>query len=122
MLTLWNLFSQIDDYSLVKFMPLDITEEDLITDLLVHIDNAIQYGEDLEPKEMPVSSGSCRYNTAQFSHFRVPTINFGPLMAKYLSENGVSGIFLMNYLLNSFHTWHLPLRDESLDPYTFSGS
>ena len=27
-----------------------------------------------------------------------------------------------NYWLNSFHTWHLPLKGESLDPYTFSCS
>ena len=40
-------------------------------------------------------------------HFRVPAVKFGPLMAKYLSENGVS--FFFNYLLYSFDTWHLPL-------------
>ena len=34
----------------------------------------------------------------------------------------VSGIFLNNYWLNSFHTWHLPLWGESFDPYTFSCS
>ncbi|VDI27608.1 uncharacterized protein MGAL_10B067716 [Mytilus galloprovincialis] len=43
--------SVIEDYSLVKFVPLDMSEEDSITDLLLQIDNAIQYGEDLEPKE-----------------------------------------------------------------------
>ena len=53
-------------------------------------------------------------------HFRVPTINFGPLVAKYLPENGVSGIFWKNYLLNSFDTWHLPLWGESFDSYWFS--
>ena len=26
-------------------------------------------------------------------HFRVPSLIFGPLVAKYLAENGVSGIF-----------------------------
>ena len=26
------------------------------------------------------------------------------------------------YCLNSFHTWHLPLRDESPEPYSFSCS
>ena len=43
-------------------------------------------------------------------------------MAKYLAENGVSGTFWKNYWLNSFHTWHLSLWGESLDPYTFSCS
>ena len=39
-------------------------------------------------------------------HFRVPSLIFGPLVAKYLAENGVSGTFLKNYWPNSFHTWH----------------
>ena len=39
-------------------------------------------------------------------HFRVPSLIFGPLVAKYLGENGVSGTFWKNYWLNSFQTWH----------------
>ena len=34
----------------------------------------------------------------------------------------VSATFLQNYLLNSFHTWHLSLWGISLDPYRFSCS
>ena len=30
-------------------------------------------------------------------HFRVPSLIFGPLVAKYLAENGVSGTFWKNY-------------------------
>ena len=41
-------------------------------------------------------------------HFRVPSLIFGPLMAKYLAEYGVSGTFWQNYWFNSFHTWYLP--------------
>ena len=52
-------------------------------------------------------------------HFRVPSLIFGPLVAKYLAENGISGTFWKNCWLNSFHTWHLSLWGESLDPYTF---
>ena len=58
-------------------------------------------------------------------HFQIPSLIFGPLVAKYLSENGVSGTFWKNYWLNSFHnscTWHLCLWGKSLDPYTFSCS
>ena len=64
------------------------------------------------------------YGVSQLTpiHFRVPTLIFGPLVAKYLAENGVSGTFWKNYWLNSFHTWHLSLWGESLDPYTFSCS
>lgn len=38
----------LDDYSLVKFFPLDIGDDDNISDLLQCIDNTIQYGEDQE--------------------------------------------------------------------------
>jgi len=40
----------LDDYSLVKFFPLDITSEENVQDLLALIDNSIQYGEDLDVK------------------------------------------------------------------------
>jgi len=42
----------IDDYGLVSFLPLDVTEEDSITLLMAEIDNAIQYAENQEVKEM----------------------------------------------------------------------
>ena len=41
---------QIDDYSLVQFLPLDISDEESIADILLYIDNTIQYGEDLDVK------------------------------------------------------------------------
>lgn len=44
--------TMIEDYSLVKFLPLDQTDEDSINDVLLQIDSSIQYGEDLEPREM----------------------------------------------------------------------
>ncbi|KAI8579391.1 hypothetical protein K450DRAFT_241895 [Umbelopsis ramanniana AG] len=41
----------IEDYSMVSFIPLNIRDEDSINYVLSNIDNAIQYGEDIEPKE-----------------------------------------------------------------------
>ena len=41
----------IEDYSMVAFVPLDITDEESVEQVLQQIDFAIQYGEDLEPKE-----------------------------------------------------------------------
>ena len=41
----------IENFSMVQFIPLNRTEEESIEHLLVQIDNAIQYGEDLEVKE-----------------------------------------------------------------------
>ncbi len=38
----------LENYSLVKFFPLDPTDENNVNDLLITIDNTIQYGEDLE--------------------------------------------------------------------------
>ncbi|EFN59536.1 hypothetical protein CHLNCDRAFT_48498 [Chlorella variabilis] len=40
----------LDDFSMVTFTPLDISEEESIEDLLLQIDMAIQYGEDQEVK------------------------------------------------------------------------
>ncbi len=42
---------QIEDYSLVSFVPLNIRKEESIQLALAHIDHALQYGEDMEPKE-----------------------------------------------------------------------
>ena len=41
---------QIDDYSLVQFLPLDISDEDSLTDVLLYIDSTVQYGEDSDVK------------------------------------------------------------------------
>jgi hypothetical protein len=35
---------------MVRFIPLNITDEDSIEYVLSHVDNSMQYGEDLEPK------------------------------------------------------------------------
>eukprot|EP00054_Salpingoeca_dolichothecata_P019865 m.124226 g.124226 ORF g.124226 m.124226 type:complete len:271 (+) comp23413_c0_seq7:20-832(+) len=40
----------IEDFSLVKFVPLDRTDEDSISTVLMHVDHCIQYGEDEEVK------------------------------------------------------------------------
>lgn len=41
----------VSDFSLVSFLPLDATDDENVTDILSHIDNAVQYGEDEEPRE-----------------------------------------------------------------------
>lgn len=43
--------SLLEDYSLVGFLPLNIYDPDSIAFVLAHIDNAIQYGEDVEPRD-----------------------------------------------------------------------
>ncbi|KAJ9062048.1 hypothetical protein DSO57_1014899 [Entomophthora muscae] len=43
--------NMVESQSLVNFLPLDITDEDSVAAILSHADNAIQYGEDLEPKD-----------------------------------------------------------------------
>lgn len=40
----------LDDYSMVKYFPLDITNEENIADLFLMIDNIIQFGEDADVK------------------------------------------------------------------------
>lgn len=41
----------VDEWNLVQFLPLDPREEDTIELILSQIDNAIQYHDDIEPKE-----------------------------------------------------------------------
>ena len=38
------------DYSLVSFIPLDITEADSLDEVLAYVDNSVQYGEDEDVK------------------------------------------------------------------------
>jgi len=40
----------LDEFSLVAFTPLDIKDEESITEVLYHIDSAIQFGEDADVK------------------------------------------------------------------------
>lgn len=40
-----SFFFKIEDFNMVQFLPLDVTDEDSVGLILSHIDNAIQYGE-----------------------------------------------------------------------------
>lgn len=42
--------SLIEEYAMVAFLPLDIKDEECINFVLAQIDNALQYGEDLDVK------------------------------------------------------------------------
>lgn len=50
------LLSQIDDFSMVAFQPLNIHDEDSLERILLQVDIALQYGEDAEPKD-PLDGG-----------------------------------------------------------------
>ena len=53
-------------------------------------------------------------------HFHVPSLIFGPLVAKYLAENGVSGTFWKNCWLNKFFLKNSHLcstRLQNRNPY-----
>ncbi|VDK56561.1 unnamed protein product [Cylicostephanus goldi] len=41
----------LEDYSIVKFVPLNCDEEESVEQLLLVIDTTIQYGEDLEVRD-----------------------------------------------------------------------
>ena len=41
---------QLEDYGLVQFLPLDISDEDSVGEMLLFIDNVIQFGEDEDVK------------------------------------------------------------------------
>lgn len=62
----------MDDYSLLKFLTLDLTDEGSIDDVLLCIDNAIQYGEDAEVKiNYPEVSNIFRYCSDRISNDEV---------------------------------------------------
>ena len=46
-----SLCSILDEYDMVTFLPLDITDDESIAHILLQVDHAIAYGEELEPKE-----------------------------------------------------------------------
>ncbi|XP_005183647.1 GPN-loop GTPase 3 isoform X1 [Musca domestica] len=60
--------SLIEDFSLVRFVPMNVDDEESIQDLLLQIDNVIQYGEDADvkvhdfdpPEEEEGDEGTCR--------------------------------------------------------------
>jgi GTPase SAR1 family protein len=41
----------IEEYGMVSFVPSNIQDEDSMVKIMIHIDNAVQYGESQEPKE-----------------------------------------------------------------------
>ena len=43
----------VDDFSLVRFIPLNITDENSIEEVFYSVNSAIQYGEDHDVREMP---------------------------------------------------------------------
>eukprot|EP00850_Spirogloea_muscicola_P011405 SM000070S21371 [mRNA] locus=s70:505834:508576:- [translate_table: standard] len=45
-----SMAQMVDDYSMVSFLPFDISDEDSIQFVLSHVDNAIQYGESADVK------------------------------------------------------------------------
>eukprot|EP00003_Mantamonas_plastica_P003678 TRINITY_DN1289_c0_g1_i2.p1 TRINITY_DN1289_c0_g1~~TRINITY_DN1289_c0_g1_i2.p1 ORF type:complete len:225 (+),score=63.92 TRINITY_DN1289_c0_g1_i2:587-1261(+) len=47
-----GLAQLLDDYSMVSFQPLDITDEESVATCLMQIDNAIQFGEDEEVQDL----------------------------------------------------------------------
>jgi len=58
----WNrlteaICSLLDDYSMVGFIPLNISDEDSIAHVLATVDHAIQYGEDLEVRGADYDDG-----------------------------------------------------------------
>ena len=43
----------VDDFSLVRFIPLNISDENSIEEVFYSVNNAIQYGEDADVREAP---------------------------------------------------------------------
>lgn len=91
---------QIDDYSMVRFLPFDRTDEEGINIVLQNIDFSIQYGEDLEFKEPKV-------RRKQEDRANMATCDFR-LCCMFLQWHCIPGtrvtdmIFRINYYENIF--------------------
>ena len=53
---------QVEDYSIVSLLPLDINDEETISDLIYHCDHVIQYGEGKEADEKAYTHAESRMN------------------------------------------------------------
>jgi len=58
----------LDDYSLVKFLPLNRDDEETITDLMLAIDNNIQFGEDADVKDRYPEEEDPDVDISQYIH------------------------------------------------------
>ena len=52
----------LDSNSLVTLRELDLNDEDTIRDILLEVDNAIQYGENLEPDDKMYDEAESQLN------------------------------------------------------------
>lgn len=52
----------IENYSLVRFLPLNLKDPESVSDILVTIDNVIQYGEDQDVKTIDFEEGNDDFN------------------------------------------------------------
>lgn len=58
---------------MVSFVPLNLCDEDSIMNVLIQIDNAIQYGEDLDVREMKVNKNLYFHVEFMYHHLRKPS-------------------------------------------------
>lgn len=47
---LFHFYFQLEEYSLVKFMPFSVNEEELISDVLTVVDDVLQWAEEQDVK------------------------------------------------------------------------
>jgi hypothetical protein len=93
----------------VTFLPLDLTNPDSIENVLSHIDNTMQYGEDEEPKEV-CASPACTCRPASLFGFMEGT---GVDRVPFFMERGVK-------LTVSSPFYSLPSYDRILDGATYA--
>lgn len=59
------MVNKVDDYGLVSFLPLDLTDEDTIMDIIYNADSCLQYTENLEPREEDYEASEKRMREGQ---------------------------------------------------------
>ena len=67
---------QLDDYGLVQFLPLDISDEESVGELQLFIDNIIQFGEDEDVKVPKVILFMSRKSSKRIERLKEVTLHY----------------------------------------------
>ncbi|KAG2531835.1 hypothetical protein BBO99_00000839 [Phytophthora kernoviae] len=90
----------INDFSMVAFVPMNINKEESIETVLMHVDHAINYGEDLEPQSRRFLPGfTLHFTPAYFNFLDFCNLKFAMLSSKPLQL--LAAILLMAMALYS---------------------
>jgi GPN-loop GTPase len=81
-------WDQIEDHPLVSFLPMDLTSEDSLENVISHIDYTMQYGEDEEPKEVCDIFYFLSSHSAPMSYLHISHETWTKVISRVWNESG----------------------------------